>query len=400
MIPRAEQLIAAKEGYDILREYMIVYLAMEERTGKSLSAVLIAEFCHNVDSIAVITKRKAIPDWEKLIREYTTDLAIQLTTFGLAAKTITKDVDLVIIDEAHNYISSYPKPPRLMLQFRKLFKGLPIIYLSATPHAQGRQMLFHQFAISSWSPWKDYKNFYAWFKDYGISETAYIHDREVETYSVYKDEKLIADTKHLFYGKTRRELGFVHEPIDKVHYIELEENTKAAYNELMKHKLIEVDRQNPKMLVCDTPMKLRASLHMIEGGSLKINNEYIELANNEKIDYIKEVFGDVESLVIFYQYKAEKIKLEKHFKHANILQGTSNAEGVDLTEYDTIVIYSQDWSTAKHTQRRARQASKHRDKEIIVHFLLVKNGVSEQCYEQVSVNKVNFVDSVFKRVEL
>jgi len=88
------------------------------------------------------------------------------------------------------------------------------------------------------------------------------------------------------------------------------------------------------------------------------------------------------------------------FKKATILQGTSNAEGIDLTHKETIIIYSQDFSTARHSQRRARQATMHRDKPIIVHFLLVKKATSAQVYKSVSINKQNFVDSVFDRIKL
>jgi len=101
-----------------------------------------------------------------------------------------------------------------------------------------------------------------------------------------------------------------------------------------------------------------------------------------------------------YQYKAEKLKLEQHFKNASILQATSFAEGVDLSHKRHLVIYSQDFSTARHAQRRARQASKSREDSIVVHFLLAKKAISDQVYQTVSINKKNFVDSVFERTEL
>lgn len=82
------------------------------------------------------------------------------------------------------------------------------------------------------------------------------------------------------------------------------------------------------------------------------------------------------------------------------MQATSYAEGVDLHKYKHLIIYSQDFSTARHTQRRARQANKARHEAITVHFLLVKKGCSEQVYKTVSVNKKNFVDSVFTRTKL
>jgi ERCC4-related helicase len=96
-----------------------------------------------------------------------------------------------------------------------------------------------------------------------------------------------------------------------------------------------------------------------------------------------------------YNYKAELTKLQQHFKNAVLLQGTSYAEGVDLSGHKHLVIYSQDFSTARHTQRRARQANVNRTLPINVHFLLVKKAISDEVYKTVSVNKKNYVDSVF-----
>jgi ERCC4-related helicase len=132
----------------------------------------------------------------------------------------------------------------------------------------------------------------------------------------------------------------------------------------------------------------------------KIGKNYHILRNSEKIQYIINNWGDTEDLVIMYNYIAEQDKLQQHFKKALILQATSYAEGVDLHKYKHLVVYSQDFSTARHTQRRARQANKQREEPITVHFLLVKKAISEQVYKTVSVNKKNFVDSVFKRNKL
>lgn len=59
-----------------------------------------------------------------------------------------------------------------------------------------------------------------------------------------------------------------------------------------------------------------------------------------------------------------------------------------------------DFSTAKYTQRRARQCNMKRDTPIDFHFLLVKGGISEQVYKTVAINRTNFVDSYFKKQEI
>ena len=149
--------------------------------------------------------------------------------------------------------------------------------------------------------------------------------------------------------------------------------------------------------VADSPIKLMTGLHQLEGSTLKCENENVFFEETEKIDYILEKWGDTEDLVIFYHYKAEELLLNRRFKKARILQATSFAEGVDLHKYKTLVIYSMDFSTARYSQRRARQCNMKRDVAIDVHYLLVKNGISESVYTTVAINKKNFINSYFTK---
>lgn len=198
--------------------------------------------------------------------------------------------------------------------------------------------------------------------------------------------------KHLFISYTRTELGFKHEPKDIIHYVELDESTKQLYRTLEKDKFIVID---DKEFLADTPMGLLLKLHQIEGGTLKNEQEYIQLPNREKIDYILKTWGDSEDLVIFYHYKEEEHKLKSVFKKAQVLQANKYAEGVDLSMYEHLVVYSMDFKTAQYTQRRARQANMKRETPINVNFLLIKRGLSEQVYNTVAINKTNFVDKYF-----
>ena len=408
MKPYPEQLEMANEGYEILKKHMIVYLATEERTGKTLASILIAEMC-KINKVLVLTKKKAVEDWKSTLTQFPHDKHYTVTNYHQCRKVSRPD--LLILDESHNYISGSPDQPVLHKYIQaQISVGIPIIYLSATPHAQGFQMLYHQFSLSTWSPWRKYYNFRYWFTRYGIPSTVWVNSRERAVFTKTEEDLIVAETQHLFITKTRKELDFPHEPVDKLHYIELDESTRDIYNELIEDKMYEWDDY---LLLCDSPMKLRASLHMLEGGvakthepKLRANGEaymapvFHVFNNNEKMLYILDTWGDTEDLVIYYQYIAEGTKLRLRFKKATILQSTSYAEGIDLAHKDTIIIYSQDFSTARHSQRRARQAAKHRDKPITVHFLLVKKAVSAQVYKTVSINKQNFVDSVFERTKL
>ena len=411
MIPYQHQIEIAKEGYDTLSKYGLVYLAMEERTGKTLTSILLAEQTTRT-KVLVLTKKKALDGWHETLDSYagntgyngkdgllhwklhnSTDITV--TNYHQAG-TLTKGYDLIILDESHSYLSAYPKRGTIWKYVKELTKGQPIVYLSATPNAQGYQLLYNQLALSDWSPFKKYANFYRFFESYGIPSKVRTSYGLQETYKKCKPS-VWDKCKHLFITYTRGELDFEHEPTDELHYFELDDTTRELYNRcLTDEMLIYKDIEIP----LDSSMKLRTSLHMLEGGVAKDEDNYIVLSNEEKAKAIYEDFGDTKDTVIMYHYKAELGKLQRLFTNARLLQATSYAEGVDLSMYDNLVIYSQDFSTARHSQRRARQANKNRDTAITVHYYLVKDAISEQVYQTVSDNKANFIDSLFNRKEL
>ena len=394
MRPYNHQTEISGQAAAILAQHGAVYLAMEERTGKTLTAILVAEQ-YKALRVLVITKAKATVGWFETITKYKPLMPIDVVSYHQAYKCTVRAYDFVIIDEAHAILSGYPKPGKILKQVREIVYGKPIVYLSATPHAQSYSQLYHQFVLWSKCPWAKYTNFYKWHAVYGKPYALEINGISITQYDRTREDKVLADVQHLFIAKTRQELGFDQEPEDVLHYVQLSDDTKHVYNTLVRNELVEL---KAGILVCDNASKLRFSLHQLEGGTCIIDNKPVVLANREKIDYILETWSDSKDLVIMYHYKAELIKLSAVFKQAQLLQATSYAEGVDLSMYRHLVIYSQDFSTAKHTQRRARQANKNRSDDIKVNFLLVKGGLSERVYNTVSKNKKNFVDTVFTRI--
>ena len=389
----------------VFKKNNMVYLTGQERVGKTGAAIgLVNELkIKGVKKIKVlvITKRSAFSGWIKALNNFPVKFDHCVCTYGTTKNQKFKP-DIVILDESHNYISAVPKPGKTWKYVYKKVFGKPIIYVSATPHAQGYHMLYHQFKLSKWSPWASYQNYYDWYKVYakrdakGNTETIWINSRPTETYTCLQDKLVKSCVDHLFITMTRKEAGFKYEPVDKVHYVKLAQNA-AACAMLSKKRVLSFTLDGEEYLYdADTVTKLRTALHQLEGGTLKMSDEcYLVLNDQSKIDYIKSKFKDDETLAIMYNFKAEKIKLEKHFKKAKILQATANAEGIDLYDYEHLVIYSQDYSVARHTQRRARQANLLRETPIVVHHILVEKGISHQVYNTVCVNKKNFVDSRF-----
>jgi len=385
------QILIADEAYGILKLRGLVYLAMLERTGKSGTAIKVAEIS-KAKNILILTKKAAISGWQEHLDNLPVTKKYTIINYESVHKLTESNYDLCVLDEAHNYLASYPKPSKTLKKVYQVVYGLPIIYTSATPSAQSYGQLYHQFKVSKWSPFDRYKDFYSFFSTHGVPEIIWISGRQVKKYDTVK-ESAFNMCKHLFISYTRRDLGFVHEPEPKLHYVELARETKEIYNKLQKDQILQLGVHE---YIADSPMKLRAGLHQLEGSTLKIDDSTAYYSKvNEKIRYIKENF-DESKIAIMANYVFERKLLENQFK-CPIYSSTSHSEGVDLSHIDTLVIYSMNFSTAKHSQRLARQANIHRNKPIIVHYLLAKDAISDQCYTTVAINKENFVDTYYDR---
>ena len=393
MTPFKHQLEIAKKGYETLKELGWLYLAMEERTGKTLTALLIAEQS-KASKVLILTKKAALQGWEETLRRWGgATKPYTLMNYHSCDKAVGV-YDLIILDEAHSSgLATYPKPGGIYKKVRKLTHDAPVIFLSASPYAESLSQLYPQLNLTKYSPFRAFATFYTWFASFGIPTQKRIGARLIMQYNQVKKEEVLRAVESGFIRYTRKDLGFEHEPEDVKHYIELASETKARYNELMKKEMLFVGGE---VYAADAPIKLRAGLYQIEGGTLKLGGKSLVLGNTEKIDYIKANFSV--DVAIMANFVAEQELLRKHF--TNVYSATAHAEAIDLSHIKDLVIYSMNFSTAQFIQRRARQANKHREDPIRVHFLLVENAVSEQVYETVAVKKQNFTRDCFERVAL
>ena len=169
--PYQEELI--KEGLEVIRKHNIVYLSMEQRTGKCIVSTKIAELLEG-QSVGIITKRKAVDGWLKVLSQLKKDKFYTISSYQSAAKGlgnggIDVDSDIIILDESHSNISGVPELSKSAAAIKELCKNKPIIYTSATPYIQGAYQLFHQFFVSSYSPWLHH-SYTNWFFEYANYE--------------------------------------------------------------------------------------------------------------------------------------------------------------------------------------------------------------------------------------
>lgn len=404
---REHQKVLVSRCLDVLKSKHLCYLAAEERVGKSLVALdLIYQLCELHQIALILTKKKALEGWLFSIAKYRDGILksrVLVTNYEQVSK-LTINPSFVILDEAHHGIGAYPRYSKTAGLAQKFaYDANYVLLLSATPHAESYSQLFHQFNISRFSPFDHYRDFYAWFKDYGIPEFQWVGGRQIRKYNDTQVDKIKEAVEPYFVRMSRREAGFDFEPIDHIHLVELSDIEKSHIETLKRTRVLELEtkRANTKMVYeADTPTKLISALHQLEGGTLKFDKKgwYIWEAPKEqlsKVNYILDNWGDTNDLAIFYNYVAEGDLLRKYFKNALILQGTSYAEGIDLSHIRTLVIYSQNFSASKYIQRKARQCNYDRKEPIHVHFLLAKGEISDMVYESVAKKQISFTSVVY-----
>lgn len=394
--PMNHQLIISEQATKILKKLGYVYIYGQPRSGKTLTAILVAENC-NIKNVMVLTKKAAIPGWAKFIsadlkHNYTIinyEQLGKLVGSNIKLNYNPQDYQLVIVDESHNF-GAFPKPTLRYKLLRAFCKDLPHIHLSGTPIIESPCGIYHQMHISKFSPFSGISNFYRFHDKYGVKESIYVRGQPIIQYKGYKPELLDYIETFTLY-MSQEDAGITIKAEDKIHYIELSDDVKAMYNTFIQKKLIENEEINYAL---DTPMKLRIMLHQLEGGVLKIENKPYIIHNN-KIDYIKANFGDSDDIGIMSHFTAEQDYLKANFKHAQIFSSNAHAEGVDLSYLKHFIIYSSDYSGARFVQRRDRIINMNGSNTTIVHHLIVKKAISEQIYNTVS-KKLDFNNTTFK----
>ena len=108
-----------RKGTEIVTKYGFVYLAMEVRTGKTLTSLGIAEKL-NVQNVLFITKKKAISSITNDFDLFKPSYSLCVTNYESLHK-IDPDIpwDLIICDEAHS-MGAFAKPSKRAVQVKDL----------------------------------------------------------------------------------------------------------------------------------------------------------------------------------------------------------------------------------------------------------------------------------------
>ena len=103
------------KGSDVIAEHGFVYLAMEVRTGKTLTSLGIAKEM-GVKRVLFITKKKAISSIEADYQMLRPRFSLDVINYESLHK-IEGSFDLVVLDEAHS-MGAFPKPSKRAKQVK------------------------------------------------------------------------------------------------------------------------------------------------------------------------------------------------------------------------------------------------------------------------------------------
>jgi hypothetical protein len=404
---RDYQLDIAEQAIDILKEFKLVYLAMQVRTGKTITSLHIASL-YGAKKVLFVTKKKAISSIEDDFKQSNCLYDLLVINYESLHK-IQHTYDLIIIDEAHA-LGQFPKPSGRVTDLKKICIGKPVIYLSGTPSPETYAQFYHQFYVSSYSPFKEFKNFYAWHKEYGIPKTKFLYNMQVPDYTHVKQERIQTEIQHLMLTYTQQEAGFESLVQEVILYVPMSDKVKWAVDKIKKDKLFKT--KDGQVVLADTSVKEMQKIHQICSGSVKTEDGNALMFDDTKAKFIKERFKG-QKIAIFYKYIAEGMQLRVDFAGriiedpmafneatgdaVFISQIQSGREGINLSTADALVMYNIDFSAVSYWQSRARMQTKDRLEASKVYWIFTTGGIEDRIYSMVQ-NKKDFTLSHFKKI--
>lgn len=393
------------EAVSRLREYGCCYLAMECRTGKTVTALSTAAK-YGAKSVLFLTKLKAIPSVRGDYDALTPGYAIEIANYESAHK-LSGMYDFVILDEAH-CLGAYPKPSKRTQTVKGLCKGLPILYLSGTPSPESYSQLYHQLWVCERSPFSGYANFYRWARAGFVN----VRQKKVNGYSLndYSDANAmrIADAlRHLFLTYSQEDAGFSCDIEEQVLPCTMSEETRSLITQLKRKKILEFPAGN--VVLGDTPAKLMSKLHQLSGGTVIAEDDTHLIIDASKAECIRQTFSGMK-IAIFYAYKSELELLcgvfpywtdsPEEFQVSDdkvfISQVRRAREGVRLDSAEAIIFYNLEYAYLSYEQGKNRIMSKERTAPAPVYFAISDCGIDGDVLEAVR-SKKDFTASYYAK---
>ena len=375
----------------------IVYLAMEVRTGKTLTAFETARL-YGAQSVLFLTKKKAISSIESDYTDFEYDKYFKLTCINdESMHKIEGQFDLVIHDEHHRF-GAFPKPNKSARLFKQRFAHLPMIFLSGTPSPESWSQIYHQFWVSNRSPFKRWTTFYKWANDFVNKKQKYVaHGNPVNDYSDADQDKIKGWIQDYMIYFTQSSAGFETQVNETILNVRMQDKTYEYINRLKKHLVIE---GKSEVILADTGVKLMQKCHQMYSGTIKFESGQSMVLDKSKAEFIQGKFY-TKKIAIFYKFRAEfdmlcdvlgeRITTDIDEFNSDeskwiALQIVSGREGVNLSSADYLVYLNIDFSAVSYWQSRDRLTTMQR-KTNDVFWIFSENGIEHDIYKTVMSKK-------------
>tara|TARA_R100001594_G_scaffold14471_1_gene30761 strand:+ start:13105 stop:14337 length:1233 start_codon:yes stop_codon:yes gene_type:complete len=401
---RDYQLEIITQGLGIIQKYRFLYLAMEVRTGKTLTALGICNNL-NIKKVLFITKKKAISSIEKDYINYDPNFECTIINYESLHKVPQKGWDVVICDEAHS-MGAFPKPNGRAKKVKEVvFWNNPyVILLSGTPTPEAYSQMYHQVYFIPNNPFREFRNFYRFAGYYVSVVKKKIGGLFINDYSK-GNINIIQTMRPYTISFSQKEAGFVVHTNEHILEVEMKSSTTDLIRQLKKDLVIE---GNEEVILADTAAKLMIKTHQLCSGTIKFESGNSMVLDYSKAQFIKQKFKG-KKIAIFYKFKEELNALQEIFndslcvdleefnntsKHI-ALQIVSGREGISLKEADALVYYNIDFSATSYWQSRDRMTTKTRLKNE-VYWIFSKKGIEKDIYKAV-IKKKDYTLRHFKR---
>ena len=382
------------KAFDVLVKYGFVYLSMQVRTGKTLTAMGTAEKL-GVDTMLFVTKKKAISSIQNDYNKFKPDFDITIINYESLHK-IEGKFECIVLDESH-CMGAYPKPSkRTKLVKDMIQKQNPfVILMSGTPTPESFSQMYHQVYACAHNPFRAYKTFYKFAKVYVNVVLKKIGSMPHNDYTQGKQTILDAMKPYMI-SYTQKEAGFQAETVEKVLKVKMSNLTYNMVKQLKKNLVIE---GKDEVVLADTGVKLMMKLHQLFSGTVKFESGRGQVIDFSKAEFIRSEFADMK-VGIFYKFKAEYDALKSVYgddltteldefdstDKSIALQIVSGREGISLKKADCLVYYNIDFSALSYWQSRDRMTTKDTVKND-VYWIFSEGGIEDKIYKAVTKKK-------------
>ena len=401
---RKYQLELIKKGTSIIEQSKFLYLAMEVRTGKTLTSLGIYQKLR-IKKLLFITKKKAISSIEYDYNMLQPSFELTVINYESLHKLPQTGWDGIVCDESHS-LGAFPKPNKRSKQVKEIIRRSNpfVILMSGTPTPESYSQMYHQVYGVPGNPFGGFKSFYAFAKQYIKIRQRKIGSMYVNDYS--KGLRSILDVmKPYTLNYTQKRAGFLTTTSEDVLRVRLKDSTLNLISKLKRDLVVEGESD---VILADTSVKLMTKLHQLYSGTIKFESGNSMVVDYSKAKFIKKHFKN-KKIGIFYKFKEELNALKKVFgddicvdlecfdtTDKNIaLQIVSGREGISLRKAEALIYYNIDFSATSYWQSRDRMTTKDRLYNKI-YWIFSYNGIEDEIYRAV-VKKKDYTLNHFKR---